>query len=55
MTEAHHVEPFRYKLWCFFHDNYGLLLMESELEDIVIAVKEQLQREALDREERSGE
>lgn len=33
-------EPYRYKLWKFFADEHGLILTESELDDIVRAVTE---------------
>jgi hypothetical protein len=37
-TKAAVPMPHRYELWKHLHDEYGLLLLESELEDIVQAV-----------------
>lgn len=34
-TEQSTVEPHNHRLWKFFHDNHGLTLTESELNDII--------------------
>lgn len=42
MPESTTPTPYRHELWQFFHDNHGLTLLESELEDIAQAVNRQL-------------
>ena len=37
--------PYRYNLWKHFSDNYNLMLLESELNDIVHACESQLKSE----------
>lgn len=37
--------PFRYELWNFFATNHNLNLTESELVDVIEAVKTQLEKE----------
>lgn len=38
-------KPFRCDLWRFFHDEHGLTLLESELDEIVRRVKAQMEIE----------